>query len=58
MKNRGSIIASYIEREYKIKQAYEKKRRANCKDKPCNKCQYEEICEDKGEESNEGEENR
>ena len=47
MKNRGSIIASYIEREYKIKQAYEKKRRAKCKEKPCEKCQYEEICEDR-----------
>ena len=37
MKRKGSQIASY----------YERKKRANCKDKPCEKCRYEEICEDK-----------
>lgn len=47
MKNRGSIIASYIERDYRIKKAYEKKKRVNCIMKPCEKCEYEKVCEDK-----------
>ena len=47
MKRRGSINAGYIVQEYKLKKAYERKKRANCKEKPCEKCQYEEICEDK-----------
>ena len=49
MRRKGSIIAKYIEYEYKTKKAYERKKRVNCKDKPCEKCQYEEICEDKEE---------
>ena len=49
MRNKGSIIASYIEREYKMKQAYERKQRVNCKEKSCKKCQYEEICDDREE---------
>ena len=47
VRRRGSIIASYIERDYKIKKAYEKKKRVNCIYKPCEKCEYERICEDK-----------
>ena len=49
MRRRGSKIAKYIEYEYKTRKAYERKKRANCKEKPCEKCQYEEICEDKEE---------
>lgn len=45
----GSINAGYIVQEYKLKKAYGKKKRVNCKEKPCDKCQYEEICEDKDE---------
>ena len=52
MKNRGSIIASYIERDYRIKKAYEKKKRVNCIMKPCEKCEYEKICEDKDDTKN------
>ena len=47
MKRKGSQIASYIDQEYRLRKAYERKKRANCKDKPCEKCHYEEICEDK-----------
>ena len=51
MRNKGSKIAMYIERDYKIQQAYERKKRASCKEKECEKCQYERLCEDKEEES-------
>lgn len=51
MKNKGSIIASYIERDYKIKKAYEKKKRENCIAKACEKCQYEKVCEDEKDDS-------
>ena len=47
MRNKGSKIAMYIEQEYKIKKAYERKQRANCKEKTCEKCKYQEICEEK-----------
>lgn len=46
---RGSINAGYIVQEYKMKKAYEKKKRVNCMMKPCEKCEYEKICEDKEE---------
>lgn len=45
---RGSKIARYIERDYRIKKAYENKyKRINCKDKSCEKCKFEKVCEDK-----------
>lgn len=47
MRKNGSYIASYIDREYRTRKAYENKKRVNCKEKPCEKCQYEQICEDK-----------
>lgn len=47
MRRNGSQIAKYIDHEYRIKKTYEKKKRSNCKDKSCEKCEYEEICEDK-----------
>ena len=40
-------MASYIDQEYRMKKAYERKKRVNCKEKHCEKCQYEEICEDR-----------
>lgn len=46
MREKGSKIARYIERDYKIKKAYERKNRANCKEKICEKCEFEKICED------------
>ena len=46
---KGSMIAMDIMREYKIKKAFERKKRVNCKDKQCNTCQYERICENKEE---------
>ena len=47
MKRKGSMIADFIDQEYRIKKAYERKKRVHCKDKSCEKCQYEEICEDR-----------
>ena len=47
MRDRGSKLAMYIEREYKIKKAYERRNREKCKEKPCEKCKYENICEEK-----------
>ena len=46
---KGSYIASSIDREYKEKLAYERrKQRVNCKEKECTKCQFQYICcEDK-----------
>ena len=49
MRRKGSYIASYIDREYRTQKMYEKRKRANCKEKDCSKCQYEQICEDKDE---------
>lgn len=49
MRNRGSKLASYIDQEYKIKKAYERKKRVNCKEQKCYECEYEKICEDKEE---------
>lgn len=46
MKRYGSIIASYIERDYRIKKAYENRKRVKCMIKDCEKCQYEKVCED------------
>lgn len=43
---RGSILASYIDKEYRIKKMFERKKRVNCKEKMCEKCKYEKICED------------
>ena len=39
-----SKIADEIVREYKLRQAYQKKNRQSCKDKDCNKCIYFKIC--------------
>ena len=44
---KGSIIANYIDQEYRMKKSYAKKKRANCMMQSCDKCQYEQICEDK-----------
>lgn len=44
-----SIISDYIIQEYKLKQAYSKKRRENCKEKQCKDCKYFDICNDIGE---------
>lgn len=49
---RGSTTAREIDREYKIKRAFEKKQRQKCiidKEKKCNICAYQSICEDKEE---------
>ncbi len=49
---RGSIIASYIDEEYKKKKAYTNKKRQKCVvegKKQCEKCEYKPICEDKEE---------
>lgn len=39
-----SIIADYIDKEYRLKQSYQKKQRQNCKDKKCDECKYFNIC--------------
>lgn len=47
-----SILAGEIDREYRIKKAFEKKQRQKCiidKEKKCNICVYQSICEDKEE---------
>ncbi len=46
MRNKGSKIAMHIEQEYKMKKAYERKQRKTCKEKSCEKCEFEKICED------------
>lgn len=46
---RGSIIASYIDEEYKIRKAYANNKRQKCVvegEKQCEKCTYFEICAD------------
>lgn len=43
---RGSRIAEEIIDEMKRKECYKKKtQREKCKDKDCNKCNYNDICE-------------
>lgn len=52
MRKRESIIAREIEREYRIKKAFEKKKRQKCiidQEKKCDICAYQSICEDKEE---------
>lgn len=39
-----SYNAAEIDEEYKRKKAYAKKKRANCKEKNCEQCQYMRIC--------------
>lgn len=34
-------------REYKQRKAFEKKQRANCKEKDCSNCEYSTICSEK-----------
>ena len=55
MRRVGSYIAGEIDREYRQKKAYAKKKRANCKEKDCSNCQYEYICTEKND-GKEGEE--
>lgn len=53
---RGSIIASYIDEEYKLRKAYANKKRQKCiveGEKQCEKCAYFEICVDVKEKCNE-----
>lgn len=48
MRKNGSYIAANIDREYKLQQQYKnRKKRVNCKEKDCNKCYFQNICEDK-----------
>ena len=48
MKEKGSYIASHIDREYKTRLMYEqRKNRVKCFEKDCEKCQFQRICEDK-----------
>ena len=54
MRNKGSKIANYIDQEYRMRKAYERKKRVNCKDKQCYECQYEKICEDRDTDKNNG----
>lgn len=47
---RGSIIAGYIDNEYRRKKMFEKKKRQKCiidEEKKCNICEYKPICEDR-----------
>ena len=44
MRRRYSHIAGEIIRDMKLEEAYRKKKRANCKDKECYKCEYTRIC--------------
>lgn len=39
-----SYIANEIIEDYKRRKAFEKRKRANCKDKKCKECDYEIIC--------------
>ena len=41
-----SIIASQIDEEYKRRKRYEKRERQNCKEKHCDNCKYQIICEE------------
>lgn len=53
---KGSIIASYIDEEYKKKKAYTNKKRQKCVVEgkiQCEKCAYFEICADIKESNNE-----
>lgn len=48
MKEKGSYIAGYIDREYRTRKMYEqRKQRVKCKEKDCKKCQFQRICEGK-----------
>lgn len=47
MRKNGSYIAANIVRENRIKKAFKKKKRVNCKEIDCNKCYFQNICEDK-----------
>ncbi|MBR6688794.1 MAG: hypothetical protein IKL68_02125 [Clostridia bacterium] len=47
MRRKGSYIAGEIMREYKQRKAFEKKQRANCKEKECSSCEYSVICSEK-----------
>ena len=49
MRRKGSYIAGEIMREYKQRKAFEKKQRAKCKEKECDKCEYSRICSEKNE---------
>jgi radical SAM protein with 4Fe4S-binding SPASM domain len=49
MRRKGSYIAGEIMREYKQRKAFEKKQRANCKEKECSNCEYSRICSEKNE---------
>lgn len=58
---KGSIIASYIDEEYKKKKAYTNKKRQKCVvegEKQCEKCVYFEICADMEGKNGKREENR
>lgn len=44
MRRVGSYIAAEIDNEYRRKKAYAEKKRANCKEKNCEQCQYIRIC--------------
>jgi radical SAM protein with 4Fe4S-binding SPASM domain len=49
---RGSIIANYIDDEYRRRKFYENKKRQKCiidEKRQCEKCKYLNICEDKDE---------
>ena len=49
-RKRGSYLASYIDREYKTRLMYEKRKsRERCFEKDCEKCQFQKICEDREE---------
>lgn len=53
---RGSIIASYIDEEYKLRKVYANKKRQKCVvegERQCEKCTYFEICADIKESNNE-----
>lgn len=45
MRNKGSKLAMYIERDYKTEQAYKRRQREKCKEKECVLCKYRKICE-------------
>lgn len=45
-----SRIADEIVREYKIKEAYKKRNRQQCKEMECRDCIYFNVCTDKTEE--------
>lgn len=43
----GSIIASEIDRDYKLEQYYKNKKKQSCKDKNCEECKYNRVCIDR-----------